>query len=108
MFKQTVKLAGTSFGNTKRHVRTFGNADIGRFCLDREPDNPHDPNAIKVTVAGVVFLGYLPREVAKELAPLMDQGKKFMAYFVSRDENRAFGTLGLTVRIEECPCQEAA
>jgi len=74
----------------------------------REPDNPYDPNAIKVALAGIVFLGYVPKEIAKELAPLMDQGKSFMAFFVSRNEHPSYGTIGLTVRIEELPCQQAA
>lgn len=40
-------------------------------ALVREPDNPHDPNAIYVEVAAEP-VGYLAREVAAELAPLID------------------------------------
>ncbi len=48
-----------------------------RVQLRREPDNPHDPNAILVVGGGpdgVEALGYVPRRVAALLAPHMDAG----------------------------------
>ena len=108
MFQKTIKVKGVTFKNAQRNIRTFASGDFERFDLVREPDNFFDSNAIRVTVATVVFLGYVPREVAKELAPLMDEGRKFMAFFVSRNEHPVYGIVGLTVRIEELPCQQAA
>jgi hypothetical protein len=108
MFQRIIKLVGVTFKDAQNNIMTFGCKDIGSYSLVREPDNPYDPNAIRVALAGIVFLGYVPREVAKELAPLMDEGRSFMAFFVSRNEHPFHGTVGLTVRIEECPCQEAA
>ena len=95
------KLAGVMDRRVQGHIRTFGNEDFPKYTLVREPDNPHDPNAIKVTIAGVVFLGYVPREIAKELAPLMDQGTQFDAFFVSLNRHPIKRTVGLTIRIEE-------
>jgi hypothetical protein len=67
------RLAGVSFGDCQANIKKWGCRDICYFKLEREPDNPHDPNAI-----GVWFLndrlGYLQGPVAKKLAPLMDQG----------------------------------
>ena len=40
--------------------------------LVREPDNPHDPNAIAVVSDNAGQLGYIPREFAAELAPGID------------------------------------
>jgi hypothetical protein len=108
MFRRTVKCAGVTFKDAQKNIKTFGCEDIGSYALVREPDNPHDPNAIRVALAGIVFLGYVPRDVAKDVAPLMDQGRNFMAFFVSRNEHPFYGTVGLTVRIEEYPCQQAA
>jgi len=110
MFERTIRLAGVTRGGEDRqmNIKTFGCADIRSYLLVKEPNNPSDSNAIKVTVAGVVLLGYVPREVAKELAPLMDEGRRFMAFFVSQNVHPFHKTVGLTVRIEECPCQEAA
>jgi HIRAN domain len=47
--------------------------------LVREPENPHDENAIAVTIAAGTFIngmkiGYLRREVAAVLAPALDEG----------------------------------
>ena len=109
MFKREIKLAGVTKGDEDRqkNIRMFGCEAIGSYALVREPDNPFDPNAIRVELAGYL-LGYVPRAYAKELAPLMDEGRQFIAIFVSCNEHPLFDTVGLTVRIEECSYQEAA
>lgn len=43
--------------------------------LVREPDNPHDPNAIAAKL-GAQTLGYVAASDAAELAPVMDAGSK--------------------------------
>ena len=108
MYQKTIKVKGVTFKNAQRNIWTFGSGDFRTFDLVREPDNFFDPNAIRVTVATVVFLGYVPKEVAQEMAPLMDQGRNFTAFFVCRNEDPSHRTVGLTVRIEELPCQQAA
>lgn len=46
--------------------------------LEREPFNPHDPNAIKVLDPDTnEHLGYVAKEHAVEIAALMDQGYEF-------------------------------
>jgi hypothetical protein len=109
MFTKTIKLAGVTKGNEDRqkNIRLFGCKDIGSFALIRDPNNPYDPNAIRVELAGCL-LGYVPRADAKDLAPLMDAGRRFIAFFVSRNEHPLFDTVGLTVRVEEVPYREAA
>lgn len=49
------------------------------FSLERDPENKYDPNAIKVIFAmpnndEPVFVGFVAKEVAEELAPLLDAG----------------------------------
>lgn len=39
------------------------------FFLVREPDNPHDPNAIRVATYDGVTVGYLPADLAAEWSP---------------------------------------
>jgi HIRAN domain len=46
--------------------------------LRRDPDNPHDPNAIAVH-AGEDQVGWVPRELAAELAPQLDAGADWSA-----------------------------
>ena len=102
------KLAGVTFRNAQRNIWTFGSGDFDRFDLVREPNNPSDQNAIRVTIGGVVHLGYVPKELAKELAPIIDEGRKLTAFFVSRNQDPTHRTVGLTVRIEEVPPKQAA
>ena len=50
-------------------------AEPGRpLELRRDPDNPHDPNAIAVH-AGGEQVGWVPRAIAEELAPALDAGR---------------------------------
>jgi hypothetical protein len=46
--------------------------------LRREPGNPHDANAIAVH-AGGVHVGFVPRELAAEVAPELDAGRPWSA-----------------------------
>jgi len=41
--------------------------------LVREPENIHDENAIKVVVEDNISIGYINRDLAKKIAPLMDK-----------------------------------
>ena len=97
----TTKLAGVSYGDAQDNIKQFGCADIGTYALIRESDNPHDSNAIKVSVAGIWDMGYLPRDVSEDLAPMMDNGRTFLAEFVHRNENSEHDLIGMTVKIVE-------
>jgi len=97
----TTKLAGVSFGNAQENIKKFGCRDIMTYALIREHENIHDPNAIKVSLFDIFFLGYVPKHVAKELAPLMDLGRTFLAIFVQRNESSYHDTVGMTVKIVE-------
>jgi len=94
------KLAGVTFGDCQKNINKWGYADIGYFWLEREPDNPHDPNAISVWFLNDC-LGYLQKTVAKKLAPIMDAGTKLTAKFVCRNEFGPDSIVGLTVKIIE-------
>jgi len=49
-----------------------------RLELRRDPENPHDPNAIAVE-AGGEQVGWVPRELAAELAGQLDAGEQWSA-----------------------------
>lgn len=107
MVSQIVKLTGVTAEDAQENIKTFGCKTTGTYELVREPHNRYDPNAIRVELAEY-YLGYIPREIAKELAPLMDDGKNFMALFVQRNESPFHRTVGLTVQIVEYDHQLAA
>jgi hypothetical protein len=57
--------------------------------LRRDPANPHDPNAIAVhVVRGGEQVGWVPREVAAEIAPDLDAGRPWSAV-VLREQRRS-------------------
>jgi hypothetical protein len=57
--------------------------------LRRDPGNPHDPNAIQVHPAdGGPQVGWVPRELAAELAPELDAGRP-LAAVVLREQRRS-------------------
>jgi hypothetical protein len=95
------KLSGVTFRDAQENIKKFGCKDIGSYALVREPHNPHDQNAIRVSLFGKIFMGYVPKETAKKLAPLMDSGRHFMAFFVKLNQPLYEGPVGLTVEIRE-------
>ncbi len=56
--------------------------------LRRDADNPHDPNAIAVHAAGGGQAGWVPRDLAAELAGELDAGKPWSAV-VLREQRRS-------------------
>ena len=101
------RLAGTSQDAMQANINTYGGPGIGGYDLVREPDNPHDPNAIQVAFLGTEVMGYVPASQAAVLAPLMDQGRQFRAEFVHLNQSPANDIVGITVRIEEQEAQIA-
>ena len=97
----TIKLAGVTHGDSQKNIKKYGGPGIGDgYDLVREPENPSDPNAIQIVFLDSV-LGYVPRTIARDLAPLMDQGRTFIAEFVSLNKSPYRPTVGMTVRIVE-------
>lgn len=66
------KVVGVTFENRQQSLAEV--VEGSEVELVREPDNPHDPNAIKVKDGKGLDLGYLNARLAKQLAPLIDQG----------------------------------
>jgi hypothetical protein len=59
------------------------------LLLRRDPANEHDPNAIQVHPAdGGAQVGWVPRELAAELAPQLDEGRTWSAV-VLREQRRS-------------------
>ena len=68
-----------------------------RLILSRMPENPSDPNAIKVYTRERVKLGYVPRRDNQILARLMDAGK--LLYAVIREKQRQENWLRIGIDI---------
>lgn len=76
-----VPVAGLSFRkNYPEFVFRIERSIPEEAKLRRKPDNEHDPNAIAVYFRGKQ-VGWVSANMAKHLAPLMDQGQRFRAWF---------------------------
>src|SRR5699024_489900 len=73
-------ISGTTFGHRQGYLCDLEKHPERRVFLWREPRNKTDANAIKVVADAMrngkrtkYDLGYVPREVAAEIAPIMDK-----------------------------------
>jgi len=78
-------------GAGRHHAEAIASSDAaapGRpLELRRDPANEHDPNAIAV-YAGGEQVGWVPRELAENLAPQLDEGRPWSA-IVLREQRRS-------------------
>jgi HIRAN domain len=86
-----LRVAGVA-GARDHHADAVASEDVspGRALeLRRDPANEHDPNAIAVHAAdGGEQVGWVPREIAVELAPDLDAGRPWTAV-VLREQRRS-------------------
>ncbi len=94
-------LTGVTFGDRQKNIQTYCNPENPTFGLFREPDNPHDPNAISVGISADISIGYIPTKIAQHLAPMMDSGRHFIAKFVQVNKSPYHSVVGITVDIVE-------
>ncbi|MGM7671909.1 HIRAN domain-containing protein [Microbacterium sp. A93] len=71
-----VKVRGTSYYK--------GKPRLGDAHLVREPDNPHDPNAVAIHVNGQI-IGHYNKGMASGLAKLVDAGEPLEATVIATD-----------------------
>jgi hypothetical protein len=72
-----------------------------RLELVRVPDNPSDPNAIKIYTRDRVKVGYVPRKDNQILARLMDAGKLLYAVIREKRWDRDWLQLGIDIYMTE-------
>ena len=68
-------VAGATRGSERRDA-CEACAPGDRVWLEREPDNEADPNAVLVQDESGDSLGYVPKEYARDFAPLLDSGAR--------------------------------
>lgn len=97
-------------GAARHHAPELQTADVapGRpLDLRREPANEHDPNAIAVDARGGEQIGWVPRDIAAEIAPELDAGEPWSALALreSRRSPRDPRT-GVTMLLARAPAIE--
>jgi hypothetical protein len=99
------KVSGVKYGQRRQHITKYVRFG-SKFKLEREPDNEHDPNAIKVLLPvrkgqHHLDIGYVPAKIAVDLAPRMDAGEQFTGKFLIKLINDHGETFGLMIKIEK-------
>lgn len=70
------KVVGVTFEN--RQEIAAGLSDGEEVFLEREVNNPYDPNAVKIVNCAGAQVGYLNTKLAKHFAPLLDRGDQYL------------------------------
>jgi hypothetical protein len=74
------RVAGVGYEGRQAYVEKMSRETL--LSLVREPDNEHDLNAIAVYAdlkdEDNVKIGYVPRDLAEQLAKLLDQGNQML------------------------------
>ena len=96
-------VVGLSYRVTPAKMEELASETPLKCSLVREPDNNHDANAITVVIKEKPYenfhIGYIGREVAKELAPRLDAGMEIVeAWLLDVDLIESKGQLKVKVR----------
>lgn len=73
-------VAGVTHEGRAPIVRRYVRENAPAF-LARDPGNPHDRNAIEIRLDNGYHIGFMPRDCAESVAPLLDAGCRHRAYF---------------------------
>ncbi len=105
--RMEVKAAGVTHGNRQTLLERLTRYKLDNITvtLRREQNNAHDCNAISIVAAvrnkGSAVIGYINRELAAALAPLLDKGTTIASRFnavISGERGYNYGlALELTV-----------
>lgn len=101
------KVAGVTHRNADRsdRQRIIADCKVGeKLLLDTEPNNLHDPDAVRVIRANGQQLGYLPAHLAGDIAPNATRGYLYAVFIANitggDSEWRALGVNLLIVEAE--------
>lgn len=99
-------LRGLGYNRRGEHL---ARVDIGAsIVLQRERENPHDPHAILVRDADGADLGYVSREVARGLAPLLESGQAAQAVLVARSGQPRVDAATVEITVEAAQPSQGA
>ncbi|WP_043931089.1 HIRAN domain-containing protein [Bacillus sp. EB01] len=76
--RHIIKLAGVTYDGRQNVISRLSLSDT--LSLERDYHNKYDGNAIAVLNEVGQSVGWVPRDIARNLAPIMDRGEIFSAY----------------------------
>jgi single-stranded-DNA-specific exonuclease len=94
------KVVGVTFDGRQNIVA--GITPKAQIELQRQPENPFDPNAIAVCF-GALQLGFIRREIARRIAPNIDAGDRYLAQVASVTGGTNGTTTGVNIFVSRQP-----
>lgn len=79
-------------GHYEKAAKAADTTTLMPAMLVREPDNPHDPNAVAVRPLGGEIIGYVNKQTAAWLSKRLDAGEDYSAMFLNGSLSGADGT----------------
>ena len=101
------KVVGVSFEGRQQVVATLSAGDA--LEVVRDPGNEVDPSAVAVMATGGRQVGFLRRQIAQVLAPLMDDGARYgatVAEVTGGSDGRE--SLGLNIEVRRLDAEKSA
>ena len=93
-------VAGTSHVDGIEELASYLRSE-DRLTFFREPDNPHDKEAIVVKTDAGVKIGYIPRKDNVIFARLMDAGKMLFGKIISVEMQGAWMKIDIGIYLHE-------
>lgn len=90
------KVSGVTYGERQRYIATLRAGE--QLSMRRERQNQFDQNAIALYDSRDHHLGFIPKDMASNLAPMMDAGERLDAFVMSVSGGNGF-SYGLNIKI---------
>lgn len=94
------KVAGVTFEGRQSFIAEMHRKGSTALTLERDRNNPYDVNAIAVINEHGWQIGYLPRDIAAQIAPQMDAGIQVTAKVSAINIGEAGYNSGVSIYIE--------
>jgi hypothetical protein len=98
MLRFIFKVAGTTFrpDAVKKVADKLGRGTQPYVKLEKEPDNPYDPKAVKVIADGE-FIGYVPQSEVDKVHDILDNSENTVIVNTLRRTGSGYQNIGFLV-----------
>ncbi len=100
------KAVGVSFGNRQEVIAHLADSEV--LLVERELDNPADPCACALKRGNGEQVGYLRRQIAEVIAPIIDAGGSYIARIQQVTGGEEGQSRGVNLSVERVDAPEEA
>jgi single-stranded-DNA-specific exonuclease len=100
------KAVGVTFEGRQSIVGTLAKGD--ELLVEHDADNPVDSNAVRLVTPAGEQVGFLRRQIAAAIAPIMDEGAEYRAKVIQVTGGEDGHSLGVNVQVSRCDASAEA